>query len=157
MKKKLFLLAGIFGLGVAYWLISPLWRTVEMHDTLPGAEQATAASETGEASPIVVQPVILKQASLVAHAHEVEGSVLVVQTGEERILRFEKLKTINGPDLRIYLASDLDARDIVDLGPIRATEGEVNYPIPAGTDLEKYGKVLIWCRAFRVLFSAAEL
>jgi len=45
--------------------------------------------------------------------------------------------------------------DFVNLGRIRATEGNVNYEIPEGTDLTKYKNVLIWCRAFSVLFSYA--
>ncbi len=75
----------------------------------------------------------------------------------QKIVRFENLKTINGPDLRIYLSADLGADDYVDLGEIRATEGNVNYTVPAGTDISKYKNLLIWCRAFSVLFSYAQL
>jgi len=103
------------------------------------------------------KPKISRRASLVAKAHEVSGEALIVKTGNENILRFENLKTTNGPDLRIYLATDLSAKDYVDLGPIRATEGNVNYTIPTGTDLTKYRYALIWCRAFSVLFSYGEL
>jgi hypothetical protein len=159
MKKKiLIVLAGCGGIVLGYWLLSPLWRTVEKHEALPSVGEEVAREERpGTAQQLAdTETFILKQAPLVAHAHEVEGTALLVQTGEQHVLRFEKLKTIHGPDLRIYLATDLDATDIVDLGPIRATEGEVNYAIPPGTDLKKYTKALIWCRAFRVLFSAAE-
>jgi hypothetical protein len=72
-------------------------------------------------------------------------------------LRFENFETINGPKLHIYLASDLSADDYIDLGEIKATKGNVNYEIPDGTDLEKYNKVLVWCRPFKVLFSYSEL
>ncbi len=102
-------------------------------------------------------PVILAEAPLVARAHEVEGKALLVQVGDKRYVRFENLQTINGPDLRIYLSADLGTDDIVDLGPIRATQGNVNYELPAGTDLTKYKNALIWCRAFGVLFSYAQL
>lgn len=101
-------------------------------------------------------PLIIGRADMIAMAHEVEGVALLVESGNETFLRFEDLKTINGPDLRIYLSSDLNADDIVDLGPIRATEGNVNYPIPAGTNLGKYKNAMIWCRAFGVLFSYAQ-
>ena len=102
------------------------------------------------------KPKVLSEASLIASAHEVEGKVLLIQNGPRQMVRFENLKTINGPDLRIYLATDLKATDIVDLGRIKATEGNVNYTIPNGTDTQKYRNVLIWCRAFSVLFSSAE-
>jgi len=102
-------------------------------------------------------PVVLKEATLVARSHDVEGKVILLQVGDEKIVRFENLKTVNGPDLRIYLSAGLDKNDFIDLGPIRATEGNVNYTIPAGTDTTKYKNVLIWCRAFGVLFSYGQL
>lgn len=102
------------------------------------------------------QPTIVNRANMVAGAHDVSGQALIVKSGDENFLRFENLKTINGPDLRIYLSSALNNSDIVDLGDIRATEGSVNYPIPAGTDLSKYKNAMIWCRAFGVLFSYAK-
>ena len=105
----------------------------------------------------VRQPTIIARAHMIARAHEVQGTALLVKSDNETFLRFENLKTINGPDLRIYLSSGLNADDIVDLGPIRATEGNVNYAIPHGTDLAQYTNAMIWCRAFGVLFSYAQL
>ncbi len=102
-------------------------------------------------------PTTISQANMIARAHEVEGIASLVKSGAEIYLRFENLKTINGPDLRIYLGAGLNADDVIDLGPIRATEGNVNYLIPAGTDINKYKNAMIWCRAFGVLFSYAQL
>jgi len=45
----------------------------------------------------------------------------------------------------------------VDVGRLKANIGNQNYPIPAGTDMTKYDTVLIWCRAFSVLFGSADL
>ena len=90
-------------------------------------------------------------------AHSVEGEALLIQDGDKKILRFENFETINGPNLHIYLASELGNDDFVDLGKIKATKGNVNYEIPEGTDTEKYNHVLVWCVPFRVLFSYAEL
>jgi len=139
--------------GIAWWLISPFWRIIRMDEPFP---------ETSQVSPPVVErrsseKSVLAEAPLVASAHDVQGKVLLIQKGEQKILRFENLKTINGPDLRIYLSTDLKATDFVDLGAIKATEGNVNYVLPAGIDTEKYRNVLIWCRAFSVLFSSAKL
>jgi len=64
---------------------------------------------------------------------------------------------VNGPDLKIYLGSELGKNDYIDLGPILATKGSVNYELPDGIDTTKYSKVLVWCEAFGVLFSYAEL
>lgn len=90
-------------------------------------------------------------------AHHVEGKALLIDDNGKKIVRFEDFDTLNGPALYIYLSSDLGDDDFVDLGPIKATKGNVNYEVPAGTNTDKYNKVLVWCRPFRVLFSYAEL
>ena len=177
-KKIIFVIVGLLVIGIGYFLISPLWRNVKLDETLPQVEVVKDNMDTMDAATqkqfmkeleavkdnVMVKndnipsntPTILKEATLVAHAHDVSGKAFLVQVGKEKIVRFENLKTINGPDLRIYLSAGLNKDDIVDLGAIRATEGNVNYTIPAGTDTAKYHNVLIWCRAFGVLFSYAQ-
>lgn len=185
MKKMPFVLGAVIIVGIAYWLISPLWRNVALNEELPRAapdasralvkdnsrtmdaktkeelERQTAAMkdkimQKNDVMP-AAQPMIISRAPMTASAHNVSGEALLVRAGKENFLRFENLKTINGPALYIYLSAGINADDFVDLGPIRATEGSVNYAIPAGTDLAKYRNALIWCRAFGVLFSYARL
>ncbi len=72
-------------------------------------------------------------------------------------MRLEGLKATNGPDLYVYLATDKSASDTVNLGRLKANNGNQNYDIPLGTDLSKHDTVLIWCKAFSVLFGSAEL
>ena len=50
-----------------------------------------------------------------------------------------------------------DGSDFVDLGALKGNSGNQRYEIPAGTDTSKYKQALIWCRAFSVGFTAAEL
>ncbi|GEM_PF-971789 len=100
---------------------------------------------------------VIAQGQLVARAHEVKGKVLLIEDQEKQILRFEDFETINGPDLRIYLSSTLGIEDSIDLGAIQGTKGNVNYSLPGTIDISKYRYVLVWCRAFRVLFSYTEL
>ena len=184
MKTTLFILGGAAILGVAYWLVSPLWRTIALDEPLPTAPPTpdnrvrdNLASMDKEMRDQFIRetemmkdhammgadtmppsgPTILAQAPMVARAHAVAGRALLVQTGDQMIVRFETLDTINGPDLRIYLSAGLNNDDFVDLGPIRATQGSVNYSVPPGTDTVKYRNVLIWCRTFGVLFSYATL
>lgn len=159
-KKIIFSIIGVIIVGVAYYLVSPLWRNVRLDEPLPQAEtspqvQKSAPSQSPGA--VANAPIVLKEALMVESAHSVAGKALLLQSGDQKIVRFENLKTINGPDVHIYLSAGLNADDFVDLGSIRATEGNVNYAIPAGTDTNKYHFVLIWCRAFRVLFSYASL
>ncbi|WP_261377823.1 DM13 domain-containing protein [Candidatus Nitrosocosmicus arcticus] len=91
--------------------------------------------------------------------HNAEGTAKVVplQQVDSNILRLENLKVTNGPDLYVYLSTDKSASDIVNLGKLKANNGNQNYNIPTGTDLSKYDTVLIWCKAFSVLFGSVEL
>jgi electron transfer DM13 len=73
------------------------------------------------------------------------------------VLRLKDLAVTNGPDLYVYLSADKSASDFVNLGRLKANIGNQNYPIPAGTDMTKYDTVLIWCKAFSVLFGRADL
>jgi hypothetical protein len=57
----------------------------------------------------------------------------------------------------VYLSTDDRASEFVNLGNLKANNGNQNYDIPDGTDLEKYNNVLIWCKSFSVLFGSAEL
>jgi hypothetical protein len=104
-----------------------------------------------------VAPQLLAQGQFVAKAHEVAGSAKLIIDGTKKILRLEGLETVNGPDLHIYLANELDNAQYIDLGKIRATRGNVNYPVDSEIDTAKFNKVLIWCQPFSVLFSYAEL
>jgi len=90
--------------------------------------------------------------------HNAEGQVVVFHLGDSSsILRLEDFKSTNGPDLYVYLSTDKAASDFVNLGRLKGNMGNQNYEIPQGTDLEKYDNVLIWCRAFSVLFGSAEI
>ncbi|MDQ3883960.1 MAG: DM13 domain-containing protein, partial [Thermoproteota archaeon] len=40
---------------------------------------------------------------------------------------------------------------------LKGNIGNQNYDIPEGTDLSRYDTVLIWCKAFSVLFGGAKL
>ena len=90
--------------------------------------------------------------------HNVEGvaKVLVLADGKS-FLRLENLKSTNGPDLYVYLSTDKDVSDIVNLGRLKGNIGNQNYEIPEGTDTSKYNTVLIWCKAFSTLFGSAKL
>jgi Electron transfer DM13 len=84
------------------------------------------------------------------------AKVIPLQDGSN-ILRLEDLQVTNGPDLYVYLATDKSASDFVNVGKLKANNGNQNYDIPTETDLTKYDTVLIWCRPFSVLFGSAEL
>lgn len=165
LMKKSFVIGaiilGIVAIGIAYWMISPLFIVLEADEASPvvdNNENVNEEDSNGEESNIdIIEAQIIKQGELIASAHDVAGKVLIIDGNGKKTLRFEDFDTVNGPDLRIYLSTDTGIDDFVDLGEIKATKGNVNYELSEDIDLEKYDNVLVWCRAFRVLFSYAEL
>jgi Electron transfer DM13 len=90
--------------------------------------------------------------------HNAEGMAKVIRLDDgSMILRLENFKATNGPDLYVYLSTDNSASDFANLGRLKGNIGNQNYEIPEGTDFSRYDTVLIWCRAFSVLFGSAEL
>ncbi len=180
MFKKLILAIVIVGvLAIGWYLISPVWRVEERNEPSPleGAmfkdsfetmtdEEMKEFTEAVEEASVKVMtmdesmpatPEIVAQGNFMPRAHEVAGKALLISSGGGKILRFEDFETVNGPNLHIYLSTDLGDDDYIDLGEIRATKGNVNYEIDPAIDIQKYNKVLVWCVPFRVLFSYAEL
>lgn len=160
MKKLIALVVIAAALGFAYYTISPYWRNIEMDEASPLAALEPSTGTAGAAVETAVElppQGELAAADFVAMAHEVEGSAKLIRVGDEVTLRFEDFKSINGPDLNIYLSTDKENTEFIDLGDIKATSGNVNYTVPSDVDLTKYDTVLVWCKAFSVLFSYAEL
>jgi hypothetical protein len=70
-----------------------------------------------------------------------------------------------GPKFKVLLhtakgiksAGDIAAARYVDLGPLRAFKGSQNYAIPPELRLADFQSVVIWCEAFNVLISPADL
>jgi len=90
--------------------------------------------------------------------HDAEGKakILTISDGSQ-ILRLEDFRSTNGPDVHLYLSTDKQASDFIDLGRLKANNGNQNYQIPINTNFSKYKYVLIWCQPFSVLFGSAQL
>jgi len=90
--------------------------------------------------------------------HDAQGNAYTIPIEDgSNVLRLENFQSTNGPDLFVYLSTDDNASDFINLGKLKANKGNQNYDIPERTDLQKYNKVLIWCKTFSVLFGSAEL
>ncbi len=131
-----------------YYGISPLFRTLKVDEPLPVARSG---------QPISVTENLQKDEVIGTAGHPASGTVRVVEVDGKKYLRYENFKTINGPDLYIYLAKDLTAKEYVSLGEVKATEGSVNYEIPEGTRLAEYPYAMVWCQQFGVLFNSAKI
>jgi hypothetical protein len=100
--------------------------------------------------------------------HQTSGRATIYEeTDGKRVLRLTNFKTSNGPDVHVILVAVKDADDDanflkndtarVELGKLKGNEGDQNYEIPKGTDLEKFQTVSIYCERFNANFGAAPL
>ncbi len=95
--------------------------------------------------------------------HNGAGTARLIRTADGAlVLRFEEFSVTNGPDLFVVLSTDPEggrssAADGLNLGDLKATDGNINYDIPAGTDVSGYRSVIIWCKQFNVIFAVATL
>jgi hypothetical protein len=76
------------------------------------------------------------------------------------LLRLENFEVTRGPDLYVYLSKNTDIKDnglgdFKSLGLLKSSKGNQNYTLP--TDYNSYNSVVIYCKAFGVLFSYADL
>jgi len=88
--------------------------------------------------------------------YSASGVVKLYEKGDKRTLVFEDFKIDNGPDLRIYLAEDKNAKGFIELSS-KVNSGSFFLELPANANLDKQKQVLIWCKQFTVLFGNAEL
>ncbi len=111
------------------------------------------------------EKVIIKKGNFIRidSIHYAQGEALIEKDSEGKIgLSFKNFKAADGPDLFVYLSKNKDIDtikkdlgEIVSLGELKKIEGEQSYNLPS--DYADFNSVVIWCRAFDVNFSSAEL
>ena len=144
------------------------------------AEQSAAADEAAatepeteepaEEEPEAEEPPAENQGRLVSRGelmgaddfHTGSGDVLLaIGPDGEVILRFQDYAVRNGPDLHVYLTpdpgGDVHVEGAISLGPVKATQGSVNYEVPADVDLDSFRAAVIYCVPFQVTFATAML
>jgi hypothetical protein len=98
--------------------------------------------------------------------HKGTGVVtLVALPGGGHEIQLSEFEVTNGPDLEVWLSahpapgskSDVTSNEWVALGKLKGNVGDQAYSIPAGTDIDAFQSVVIWCAQFGVLFSPAAL
>jgi Electron transfer DM13 len=89
--------------------------------------------------------------------YQVSGSVKYLQSNRMKTVRLENFSSANGPDLKVYLAKDLNATAFINLGVLRSVSGNQNYNVTGMPDISQYQYVLIWCEQFGALFGSAQL
>ena len=152
--------------AMAWYLASPLFVRTYRDESLPSPNPAGGfASTTGllnEPSP-TVSPRVVRSGELnfVDDIHNGKGPVRIVDVGGQRFVRFEDVAISNAPDVHVYLSRETggkwDEGTSLYLGALKATNGSFNYELPGGTDVTSYRSVVVWCRAFHVLITWADL
>ena len=108
-----------------------------------------------------VSNVMVRSGAFDGVRHEARGRAEVVELAEGgRVLILRGLEVDNGPDLRVYLVrggakTEDQVSDYEDLGGLKGNKGTQEYEIPDRVDPKEYSTVVIWCRAFSVLFARA--
>lgn len=151
MKKIIKILFSIIIIGIvifALWYYLSSWAIEK---------------EIYEKSPLDLNGNMTANASVIAEgkfkgtSYDVEGKALLIKVDNKYILRLEDFESESGPGLYVYLSTSRNDNDIINLGKLKATKGNLNYDVPSNTNFDKYNYVLIWCEPFGVLFGSASL
>lgn len=167
----------VIGLPVGWYLGSPLIIRTALDEPLPsataglepthgapGASRAPDPTSAAPGTPSTPQATLRPSRTGEFHGtdefHFGRGTATLIETAPGAwIVRFERFSVRNGPDLYVYLSPNPDgyAKDAIELGRLKATDGAFNYDIPAGTDLSNVRSVIVWCKQFSHLFAVAPL
>jgi hypothetical protein len=95
-----------------------------------------------------------------AHDHKVSGGYSIVDQNGAKALVLGKDFSLDGaPDPYVVLSANQmgSGGGTLNLGPLKTANGSSSFMIPAGTDLSKFSKVLIWCKKYDVTLGQADL
>ena len=158
MDMRRGLLLGGLGLLIAALFILEPWTLVQdstVDESLP-PQASSAGPELKE----------LAHGDFVKQEHPTAGTArLIGLNNGDNVVRLEDFSTTNGPDLHVWLSEETaggnwfkyrNARHI-ELGELKANNGNQNYEIPASADLEGIRSVVIWCKRFSVAFGSAPI
>ncbi len=167
------------GLPTAWYLGSPLFIRTSLNEPAPtataGATPTPATSEAPTAppsgSPASAPPtdgpsptpaLAAPRAGTFTGAddfHFGSGTATLIETAPGTwTVRFENFSVRNGPDLYVYVSPTVGYSDsAIELGTLRATDGNFNMDLPPGADPSGAASVVIWCKQFAVQFAVAPL
>jgi Electron transfer DM13 len=158
LSHRKWMLAGIVlpVLVVAWWAFRPekLWVNVKVNEPAPFGSSA--------------HPQPLYTGLLASRAHPTSGRASIYEAPDgKRDLRLTNFTTSNGPDVHVVLAQSADEslkQDFIkgelnglELGLLKANQGDQNYDLPDSADLSTYDAVVIYCERFHAVFGVAKL
>jgi Electron transfer DM13 len=155
-KKWILVGIGASVLLAAWWAFRPekLWVNVKVNEPAPLGSSAD------------LQP--LYTGLLASRAHPTSGRASIYQARDgKRDLRLTDFTTSNGPDVHVVLAQSGDGNltqdfvkgelNSVEVGQLKANQGNQNYDLPNSADLNRYDAVVIYCERFHAVFGVAKL
>ncbi|MFJ6536411.1 DM13 domain-containing protein [Paenarthrobacter sp. NPDC091711] len=155
--------------GAALFQPWRIFTSSSVYEALPATPGSASAPAPATATPppaAPVTPVILSSGTFLSQEHETTGTARLVKLPDgSHLLRLEDLASSDGPDVKVWLSSLPAGGDwfkyrsgrYVDLGAVKATHGNHNYLVPAGTDIAGLTSVVLWCDRFSVAFGSAPL
>ena len=88
-------------------------------------------------------------------AHPTSGTVVV--NAERTTMNFTDFMTDFGPILNVYLCTNQECGNFIDLGELQALSGDFSYNLSQNLNFDSYEYVVIWCVEFSVGFGSAKL
>ena len=156
-KTKLILAAAAMPVLVGgWWAFRPEKLFINQQ-----VSEAAPASVSGEAEPLYT-------GKLESREHPTSGRATIYQEpSRKKYLRLTDFATSNGPDVHVVLVKAEEPAmskiivpgnlEYVELGSLKGNQGDQNYDLPAGADLEKYQAVAIYCERFHAIFGVTKL
>lgn len=156
----------------------PTEQITEKTDTMEQATVSPPMIPTAEsiaiAAPTVTpQPAALNEPRVFANGyfdhkdtiHYADGQAILARDEEgNNIVRLQDLAAANGPDLYVYVTEHPDPSNSnelhmggYNLGALKATNGSFSYVLDPAIDVSKIKAIVIYCKAFSVIFSTATL
>ncbi|HEX8600176.1 MAG TPA: DM13 domain-containing protein [Chloroflexia bacterium] len=148
-------------------------RTAQASNDNRAAATPTARPTSAPTPAPTAQAANDKKVGVIAHGnfdrqddvHYASGQAIIArQQDGSVIVRLQDLAAANGPDLYVYVSTHPNPKNhdqlhqgAHNLGSLKATNGSFNYTLDPSIDPTKLGSVVIYCRAFSVIFSVATL
>lgn len=169
----------VFGVALGFFLFPFVFPPPPAAERLSAADVAPAVAATPQSTPPSDPAVAATTAAPAAPAAPFATGTFIhanpsdpVHWGRGKVSVFQRVVFLEpdfevgpGPKYHVYLVPkasirrevEVKAAMFVDLGRLRAFKGSQRYEIPEGVNLKDYPSVVIWCEAFGVLISPADL
>lgn len=174
MKRILIIIIVVVVAGLVWWLLSPLFLSKNVDESFPEVQnqeqgnvvETTQEEVVNEDMPDSSEPTLLASGNFVGadNFHQGSGTASVYTLADSSsVVRLEDFTVTNGPDLYVVLAQGENPTDSNSLGEhvilkrLKGNSGNQNYEIPSDVDSTEYKSVVIYCKAFSVVFATASL